>query len=149
MPFRLAFFNAPIYSADNIQPSTAAFQGKNAKGILIISRNFANAELQDFLSKIMKAVNADLLQDSAIWDVDALGIEPWAGLKKLTAAKKAIFFGISPEELNLHIKFPQYKCVEWNGCNFLMADDLKAIFEDKQKKQLLWRELQIMFPDKA
>jgi len=149
MPFRLAFFNAPIYSADNIQPTITTFQGKNAKGILIICRNFANAELQDFLSKIMKAVYADLLHDSAIWDVDALGITPWAGLKKLTSPKNVIFFGISPEELNLHIKFPIYKCIDWDACNFLIADDLLTIFEDKQKKQLLWRELQLMFAGKV
>jgi hypothetical protein len=145
MSFRIAFFETAIYKSANIITADDHIFGLNKKGITIVCSDFETAENKEFLSKILLAVNSDLLQDAAIWDVSISNTPHWAELLRKTNCNKAIFFGVSPEEMGLHIKIPQYALIKWQHCVYLLAGSLNEIREDKIKKSQLWRELQLMF----
>jgi hypothetical protein len=144
MSFKSVFFKSPVYNVPDIQPKEGPVcEGHNSKNILLICKNYESQE--EFLSKIMKAVNIDLSEDTASWDCEKKGIPHWAELSKSGIFKKVILFGIQPAEIGLHIAIPFYKAIAWTTSEFLLADNLQTISEDKNKKQLLWSALKEMF----
>jgi hypothetical protein len=144
MSFKLDFFNTAIYNSTDIV-SNPIILGKNKKHILIVCNNFEKAEISDFLTKIMSAVNTDLQEDTSIINLKDSKTHSWSGIVKSTAPKKVIFFGIDAGNLGLHIKLLKYQHFSWNGINILASDSLEEIIADKNKKSMLWRELQLMF----
>lgn len=144
MSFKSVFFKSPVYNIPDINSNNGlSYEGNDSKNILIICKNL---ELQkEFLSKIMKAVNIELSDDTALWDCKKSGIPHWAELSKMVNPKKIILFGLQPSELGLHLLIPVYQKMMWNNYEFLLADNLQAISEDKNKKQLLWNALKEIF----
>jgi hypothetical protein len=143
MPFNISFFEAPIYNTADISKNTE-YIGRNNKKLLIVCRNY-NESSADFLNKIMKAVNTDLTEDAALVDLEQNPSLHYSELNRTIAVEKIIFFSVDPAQIGLHLKLPLYKCTIWNDINILCAEGLEQIAADKNKKALLWRELQLMF----
>jgi hypothetical protein len=140
---KISFFNAPIYQC--IDSSTIQYSGNNNKNILIICQNFENAEINDFIGKIMKAVNTDLIEDTRVLNLKENESLSWAEISNDCKAIKVIFFGIDPDKLGLHLNIVKYQLINWNNIRILYSDKLEEIISDKNKKGFLWRELQKMF----
>jgi hypothetical protein len=144
MSLKLNFFNATVYNCKDIS-SNPIFKGNNKKGILILCNHSENAEINDFLKKIMGAVNCELGEDTAMLEIkDATGLN-WSDILRKSNSKSIILFGIDPIEMGLHLKIAPYQLLNWNDLKILYADKLESILSDKNKKALLWRELQLMF----
>ena len=94
---KISFFNAPIYQC--IDSSTIQYSGNNNKNILIICQNFENAEINDFLGKIMKAVNTDLIEDTRVLNLKENESLSWAEISNDCKAIKAIFLASTPISL--------------------------------------------------
>ena len=75
---------------------------------------------------------------------DATGLN-WSDILRKSNSKSIILFGIDPIEMGLHLKIAPYQLLNWNDLKILYADKLESILSDKNKKALLWRELQLMF----
>ena len=144
MSFKLDFFNAAIYNAKDIV-SNPGILGKNKKQILIVCNNFEKAEISDFLTKIMSAVKTDLQEDTSILNLKETDSISWSALVNSSKPEKVIFFGVEPASLGLHLKLLKYQLVKWDEINILASDSLEEIIADKNKKSMLWRELQVLF----
>jgi hypothetical protein len=139
------FFNSTLYKINDKPVSSELLTGQNKKSTLILCQDLEDPSLSDFLKKIMQAVNYNLEEDTNIWDLTKHGIPHWAELSKVADYKKVVLFGVTPEKMGLQLQIPLYKNTAWKNFTFLVSDDLRSIYDDKLKKQYLWRELQLLF----
>ncbi|MCC7246122.1 MAG: hypothetical protein IT269_10610 [Saprospiraceae bacterium] len=111
------------------------------RDIWIISSDVRSAATQDFLSKILSAIQADL-------DRDAL----WAALEQDTKLnlngalnmhrpKLILVFGLTAGQVGLRAEMGVYQSVFFYGCNWIFSDALAALEPDRNKKGLLWSAL--------
>ncbi len=126
-------------------------KGKHAKGLMLLFVGHEQqAELLDFLKKILIAVKFDLEEDTAYLDFNATAPINVASLAAINASKTVICFGFALPQLGFHFEIPNYYPFKHQGTTYLFVDDLLAIYEERQAggKKLsgaLWKCLQEMF----
>lgn len=129
----------------------ARCQGQNAKKTLLVFQVSDNEEeLRSFLSKVLAAAQLDLVKD-----VLSLSVTPdekisFSGLCQHFDIQTLIAFGLSPEQMGIHFKINLYDMLSYNGQKYVFADDLTAIYEERQQggKRMsseLWKVLQNLF----
>ncbi len=107
------------------------------------------AALQDFLQKILAAVKYDLEQDALLIWLNDESRPNVASLLTKNKCKTLVAFGIVPSYLGIHFEWPLYYPMRLQNIQYLNADDLDAIFQERQKggKKMsgaLWKCLQDM-----
>ena len=98
-----------------------------------------------FLSKILAAVKLDLAQDLLVLEGDSSSTFSFFDLKEGQQIDKAIIFGYAPKFIGIHLLINKYEVTTINNCQFLFADGLEKISNDKQLKGKLWGALKGMF----
>lgn len=137
----------PGESADQQQK----LKGKHSKELLLLLvAHEQQAELLDFLKKILNAVQFDLEEDTAYLDINAGEAVNVASLAGINSSKTVICFGFLLPQLGFHFEIPNYYPFKHQGITYLFVDDLLAIYEERQAggKKLsgaLWKCLQEMF----
>jgi len=134
-------------ATDVPQKKTALFLGNNDKDILIVVRHegltfLPDGELQ-FLTSILSACKLSLA-DIAIMNLSSSGI---AGVNEQikSAASTVLLFGITPEEVDLPIRFPPFRVQSFDNRSFLHAPSLGMIESEKGLKMQLWNNLKTLF----
>jgi hypothetical protein len=142
------FLDFKVFALDEETAST--MHGQNQKGLLILAQAGENqAALQDFLQKILAAVKYDLEQDTLLIWLNEESRPNVASLLAKNKCKTLVAFGLVPEHLGIHFEWPLYYPMRLQNIQYLRADDLDAIFQERQQggKKMsgaLWKCLQDM-----
>lgn len=119
------------------------FEGGFEKGVLLVYEGQTlSQELSDLLFKILNAVGCSL-KDIALLSNDQLGSTGLEVIQSL-GPEKVIVFGNLKHEL-MGYKRKNYEIQMLEGVEYLFADDLDAINENKNLKISLWTQLQTLF----
>ncbi len=146
-----SFFDYKVFVPGETVEQHQKLRGKHAKGLLLlIVTHEQQAELLDFLKKILIAVQFDLEEDTAYLDINATEAVNVASLAAINASKTVICFGFALPQLGFHFEIPNYYPFKHLDTTYLFVDDLLTIFEERQAggKKLsgaLWKCLQEMF----
>lgn len=123
------------------------YEGKNLKKILLLFQNEQGKNLaesaQTFLGKVLQAVNLNF-DDVALVNFSQLEPSAYAPLNQFDASVW-LSFGVSHQNLPIHLDFPLYKIIKNNDVSFLLTDPLEEIEENRDKKVLLWNNLKTLF----
>ncbi len=141
------FLDFKIINVADTNRILAACTGNPDKGIFLCYKA-ADKSMQPFLAKILSAVKLDLQADTLTLEKTADNDFSFSTLAKDQTIYKALFFGINPKTVGLHLNFQKYQPFTVNGCLYLFADDLKSISENQDLKRLLWGALQSIFTQK-
>ncbi len=145
------FRNINIFVFPENQDQALRLAGQNKKAVLIIFRaGEMSDQLLPFLGKVLGALQLDLEEDTHHIDITTHAPISFSLLSSRHAYKKAIIFGVQPEELGLRINARPYLPFRLGGTHFLFADELKDIYQERQegKKKMaasLWKALQSIF----
>ena len=152
---KTSFFDFKIVAVPDQEATSIPFEGENRQHALVICQAAGEqGELQDFLGKILGAVNLDIKKD-----VTLLFITPGADLSlsrlaRELPAEKVLVFGISPRRLGLQFEAPPYLPLTLGNTSYLFADDLMEIYKERRaggrkRAAALWQALQLFFPKSA
>lgn len=127
-------------------------KGAHEKGLIIFweSALVETQDLEQFLSKILTAVQFNLQNDAFLIQLKPNQKIPFTSINHLKPNQYLISFGIEPNRLGLHFTFLKYQNFKHQTIKYLFADDLQAIFEERQRgeKQMsaaLWKALKRLF----
>lgn len=126
-------------------------RGQNQQHVLVVFHDTdENEELAVFLGKIFAAVQIDLHKDTILLKLTSFERFSFAGLRQMQDIQTVILFGIHPEQLGVQFVTPPYHPIRHENITFLFADDLQAIFAERQAggKQMsgaLWKALKDLF----
>ena len=123
------------------------YLGDYKKGILIIVRYNNEPYLPDqqlnFITSVLNACKLNL-GDVAILNT-AHGLFSHKDLQEKFKSRFAILFGLTPEEFEMPLSFPEFQVQAFNNCTFLHTPVLEALEADKVLKSKLWVCLKKMF----
>ncbi|MFN0274201.1 MAG: hypothetical protein ACKVPJ_00525 [Chitinophagales bacterium] len=127
-------------------PNFVSFKGENKKNILIIYRSVDGQKLPETengtLSKLVTAIHCKL-EDVVLIDYNELIVKKYTRLKKSFKPRIVMLFGISCDEISIHITTENYKPVEFDGTIFITSKRLDQL-NDIQKGHL-WKALKQVF----
>lgn len=119
------------------------FEGNFEKGILVIYEgSHLEPELREFLFNILGAVKCSL-KDIALSSAESIEEVSQAKIDEL-APNKILVFG-KLNHILFQIKQQDYEIKNEEGIEYLFANDLNAIFSNKEFKKSLWNKLKILF----
>lgn len=102
-----------------------------------------NEEEQELMQKIVKAAGFNLTNAVAIELVPKDKLK-FGVLQQKLGFQKLISFGILPEQLGLNINCPFYHPIVLGEVELLISEKLLNL-KEKDKKNLLWQSLKLMF----
>ncbi len=123
------------------------YLGEYKKNILIIVRYndvpyLPNDQL-NFLTSILSACKLNL-GDVAIFNT-ANAPSTYKDLQEKFKSSFTILLGLTPEELEMPLSFPEFQVQAFNNCTFLHTPVLEVLETDKVLKSKLWVCLKKMF----
>ncbi len=122
--------------------------GNNAKSILVLAAENQGLSdgLLEFMSKILQAVKIHFPQDIALLKSTHQASFSFIQIAREVPVSKILSFGLPAGQLGLHWRYSLYSPLHKLDRTFLFAERLSLIQADKQRKMLLWKALQQMFP---
>lgn len=130
------FFDFDIYKIDETHASLQV----NNKKIVVITTPI-EAQSQQFLQKILTAVQLDLAKDVLLCQQPVL----YKQLDSATTIQSIVVFGYTPNDISLHVDIKPYQIIQFKSKRLLFVHDLDQIAADIDKKKMLWQQLQILF----
>lgn len=120
-----------------------AIRGNFSKGVLILhEEGELNAEVMDMLVKMINACGHSMIEVGLVASESLQGrsMEDFLSLNAHTVLK----FGRIKHPINA-MPAPAYEVFAENETEYLFADSLSMISEDKNLKKKLWTSLQVLF----
>lgn len=99
---------------------------------------------QVFVQNILKACKLDPNKIPVLKADDPLTAN-YQSIHDAFECSKVLLFGLSATEIALPIRFPTYQIQTFQGVQYLCADTLEALEQDKNLKAALWKSLQQLF----
>lgn len=134
-----SFLNFTVYSIPDVKDSDFSFFGHNRKEILLAYIH-SNEESFVYLNRILSSLKINAEEDCLIFKIK----NEFSYLPHLhevlseNTFSKAVFFGIKPCQLGLHIDLPQQQqFIKIQNTKILFTDDLAEI----QKSSITHRSL--------
>jgi hypothetical protein len=130
-------------SATDFTPEPLIVQGNFTKGILILHEETKlNEEVMDMLVKMLNACGHSMNEVGMLSSekIQSSSMEDFQGLNAHVVLK----FGRIKHPVN-HLPFATYDIHTEGETEYLFADALSSIAEDKQLKRKLWTALQLLF----
>lgn len=130
-------------SATDFTPEPLIVQGNFTKGILILHEETKlNEEVMDMLVKMLNACGHSMNEVGMLSSekIQNSSMEDFQGLNAHVVLK----FGRIKHPVN-HLPFAAYDIHTEGETEYLFADALSSIAEDKQLKRKLWTALQLLF----
>ena len=120
--------------------------GENRKHLLVLYRKEEEStSLKELLSKILAAAKFDIQQDVRLVELSSDETFSVSALRSKEVIKQVIILGLNPGQLGLHFTFEKYAPFPHTDCDFLIADPLSAINENRQLKGQLWNAMKVLF----
>ena len=134
--------------ATDTKAATWRYLGEYKKGILIIVRYnnvpyVPNAQL-NFLTSVLSACKLNL-GDVAIFNVANNPSPLYKDLQEKFKSNFTILLGLTPQEFEMPLNFPEFQVQAFNNCTFLHTPVLEVLETDKVLKSKLWVCLKKMF----
>ena len=124
------------------------YLGEYKKGILIIVRYNDVPYLPDaqlnFLTSVLSACKLNV-GDVAIFNVANGPSALYKDLQETFKSNFTILLGLTPEEFEMPLSFPEFQVQAFNNCTFLHTPVLEVLETDKVLKSKLWVCLKKMF----
>jgi len=124
------------------------YLGEYKKNILIIVRYndvpFLPNEQLNFLTSVLSACKLNL-GDVAIFNTANAPSTFYKDLQEKFKSSFTILLGLTPEELEMPLSFPEFQVQAFNNCIFLHTPVLEVLETDKVLKSKLWVCLKKMF----
>ncbi|MBK8503626.1 MAG: hypothetical protein IPL46_16300 [Saprospiraceae bacterium] len=141
----IPFEAIPIYHLPSAAPIKVLGESQKSYWIILSTSEEVNPLLQDFLSKILKALGLDMHLDTyRIITDDSDGVYLSKLLGHLEDPKIIISFGFTPSEIGLSIAHLPYQLLNLKHHRFLFCDLLDSVQNDPNKKRALWETLQLL-----
>lgn len=122
---------------------TIAYEGGFEKGILVVhDESELRKELHEMLFNLFGALQCSLKDIALVRSADLEGL-PMESLLDL-APSKVVVFGLVRHDLMAFQK-NKYETIQEEGIEYLFADSLSLMSENKELKKQLWKEIQVMF----
>jgi hypothetical protein len=134
---------ASVSSPTDFVPEPLIVQGHFTKGILILHEETElNAEVMDMLVKMLNACGHSMNEVGMLssYNIQNSSMEDFQGLNAHVVLK----FGRIKHPVN-HLPFVTYDIHTEGETEYLFADALSTIAEDKLLKRKLWTALQLLF----
>jgi hypothetical protein len=134
---------SPVSSSTDFIPEPLTVQGNFTKGILILHEETElNAEVMDMLVKMLNACGHSMNEVGMLssFNIQNRSMEDFQGLNAHVVLK----FGRIKHPVN-HLPFAIYEIHTEGETEYLFADALTTIAEDKLLKRNLWTALQLLF----
>jgi hypothetical protein len=140
--------NSPKPRQTSVKSKSISFLGENGKRIAILVNNDEISYLPDnelqFLTGILTACKLDLA-DVAIINLAKNSSINYSLLSEELSAEKILLFGVSPNDIDLPLQFPNYQVQRYNNQIYLSSPVLSALIVDKNEKLKLWNSLKQVF----
>ena len=81
----------------------------------------------------------------AVFNIAAVADIKYGTLLDHFKPRTTLLFGITPEEIDLPVKFPEIKIQRFSDVKFLYAPSLSSLENDKVQKGKLWACLKQLF----
>jgi hypothetical protein len=124
------------------------FLGEFRKNILLVVRYNGLTHLPDeslnFLTSILIACKLSLA-DVAILNISNQPSALYKDVQKKFRGVTTVLFGITPQEFEMPLSFPEFQVQPFDNCTFLYAPVLEKLESDKILKSKLWVCLRRMF----
>ncbi|MEY3367478.1 MAG: hypothetical protein RI973_633 [Bacteroidota bacterium] len=120
-------------------------KGNNRKGLVIVSAEAENPELELFLTKILQAVQLQAAEDTCQISLDPNQQLWMSGLQEKIPFAQLISFGVPPAKLGYNLLAPPYQPFSFCGKTLLFAHSLSKIMQNPELKKPLWEALKKMF----
>jgi len=124
------------------------YLGEYKKNILIVVRYNGVPYLPDeqlnFLTSVLSACKLNLA-DVAIFNIANSPSALYKELQEKFKSNFTILLGLTPEEFEMPLSFPEFQVQSFNNCTFLYAPVLEMLETDKVLKSKLWTCLKKMF----
>jgi hypothetical protein len=122
--------------------------GRLKKNILIVVRYPNNEYLPDdqlnFLVSVLAACRLSL-DDVGIVNISKAPSAFYKETMEKFAGTTAMLFGLTPQEFEMPVNFPEFQVQNFNNCIFLHAPTLEKLEVDKILKSKLWVSLRKIF----
>ena len=138
------FLDFKIIHKEEITTILDRCTGLNKRNVFLLY-NHKEIDQIPFLTKILAAVKLDLQQDVLVLEGTSSTTFSFFDLIAEQPIEKTIVFDYAPTSLGLHLHINKYELITINNCEFLFADALEKISNDKQLKGKLWGALKKMF----
>lgn len=127
---------------------TFSFLGNNKKGIVIVVSSNDAIHLADdelnFLLAILSPCKLSM-EDVAILNIQKNNQAVYQTIESDLKAKTILLFGVTTDQIQLPIQFPDYQIQKYNSQVYLSAPKLGNIEKDKAEKVKLWNCLKQVF----
>jgi len=134
--------------ATDTKAATGRYLGEYKKRILIIVRYNDVPYLPDaqlnFLTSVLSACKLNV-GDVAIFNVANGPPALYKDLQEKFKSNFTILLGLTPEEFEMPLSFPEFQVQAFNNCTFLHTPVLEVLETDKVLKSKLWVCLKKMF----
>ena len=124
------------------------YLGEYKKNILIIVRyndvTYMPNEQLNFLTSVLSACKLNL-GDVAIFNIANAASASYKDLQEKFKSRFTILLGLTPEEFQMPLSFPEFQVQPFNNCTFLHTPVLEVLETDKVLKSKLWVCLKKMF----
>lgn len=127
--------------------------GGNARHVLIVVEQEENqAELTDYLGKILSAVKLNLQEDTLLLRLTKGENISFSSLARVHTVRQTLLFGVPPRRLGLHFTLPPGQLVTAGERTFLYAGPLRSLWEEREaaarpQAAALWKNLKQLFID--
>ena len=122
--------------------------GRIKKNILIVVRYPQHEYMPDdqlnFLVSVLGACKLSL-DDVGIINSSSASSAFYKELMEKFASTTTLLFGLTPQEFEMPVNFPEFQVQNFNNCTFLHAPVLERLEADKILKSKLWVSLRKIF----
>ena len=122
--------------------------GRQKKNILIVVRYPDNEYMPDdqlnFLVSVLGACRLSL-DDVGIVNSSNAPSAFYKAMMEKFASTTTLLFGLTPQEFEMPVNFPEFQVQNFNNCTFLHAPVLERLETDKILKSKLWVSLRKIF----
>ena len=140
------FSNHQLFVVPETTDGQLPGSGKNLKQLLVLYRKEEESEsLKELLGKILSAAKFDIGQDVRLVELSSDELFSFTTLQSEEPNKYVIILGLTPKQLGLHFTFEKYTPFHHIDCDFLVADSLSAISENRELKARLWNAMKTLF----
>jgi hypothetical protein len=123
------------------------YLGKNLKGIVLLVHDKSALHLaetqMEFLIKVIAACQLTM-DDCAVVNL-AHQAGDYLALETQLNATSVIMMGVTPQQINLPLAFPQYQVQAYRNTRFVCSQPIAMLMTDVEEKRKFWTTLKSIF----
>lgn len=115
------------------------------KPTLMLAQSAEETLPQQESETLQRLIAAIRVKPDEVEIIVSRSIPPFHYLKKKYACEKILLFGFDEKDLQLNFPLPLHEPVIFGNTTLLRTEPVSIVSSNKQVKEMLWRQLQIIF----